>query len=254
MSGPQGYDVSTVPDGPHSPNPSITNIIGMMNEDFLPTYYAKLVAEYAISHMDALKFASERFGEQVAIGTLKAVPSQPHPNAAIGDEVHNAIDALIKNEPPTPLTTVTAVRMFAQFVNFLEVRRPRILYSEYTVWSYKHGFAGTGDLMWEDDEGVWFVDTKTGNNIYPKVALQTSAAVNADVLINADGSESPIPRGTVQGVLHVRPMSVKLHKLQHTDEAWEAFLACKVLFDWRRFCKETTVAEPVKFERPKVAK
>jgi hypothetical protein len=249
------FDPSQRPDGPQYPNPSITNVIKGVDDDFLPGYHSKLVAEYAIDNFDALKYAADKFGREIAVGTLKSVPDRPHPNAGIGNEIHDWIDAWVNDLELPELTTITATRMAAQFVNFVEVRRPRFLFTEYTVWSYKYGYAGTGDLIYEDPEfGVGFIDTKSGNNVYPKVGLQTAAAVMADVMILPGGSEGPIPKADWQGVLHVRPMSVKLHKLEHTEENWEAFKAAKVLFDWRRFYKDSVIADPIKFEKPKEAK
>lgn len=236
---------------PYAPRPSVTNIIGMMHKDFLAPFYAKLVAEYAVENLEALQGTLKRFGPKVAVGMLKALPNQSHPNAAIGDEVHAWIDALIKDEPTTPLTTNTAGNMCAQFVNFLDVARPDIVRSEYTVWSYEHGYAGTGDLMWNLWDGLWIVDTKTGNNVHPEVALQTSAIAHADVILDANGNEHPMPAAGVQGVLHVRPRSVKLYQLYKTDEAWETFLACKRIFDWKRFDCEQVFQEPYKTEKTK---
>jgi hypothetical protein len=241
------------PDDPYAPKPSITNIIGMMSKDFLPPIYAKLVATYAVEHLDQIADLVKRFGPDVAIGTLKGTVNQPHPAAAIGDEVHSAIDALIRDEEATPLTSTTAVRMFAQFAHFLEVFRPEVIRSEYTVWSYGHGYAGTGDLMWRTADGLWIVDTKTGARIHPEVAMQTAAIANADVILDASGAELPMPPGDILGVIHVRPMSVKLHRLEREAEAFEAFLACKRIFDWRRFDAEQVIQEPFKTERPKAA-
>lgn len=253
------------PKDPYGPKPSITNITGMIDKKFLPPYYAKLVAEHAIPNLESLIAKREQFGNDIAIGVLKAVVNQPNPAALIGDEVHAAIDAWIKGEPATPLTTPTARNMFAQFENFMSIVKPKILHSEYTVWSYAHGFAGTGDLMWLIDrsvvspqgvnipEGVWIVDTKSGNNVYPEVALQTTAAAHADVILDGDGNESPMPSSDVQGVLHVRPRSVKLHKLERTDEAWETFLAAKRIFDWKRFDADLVLQEPYKTELAKAA-
>ena len=237
-------DESEEVETPYSPKPSITNIMKMLDEAFLPGYHSKLVAEYAVDNIDQLAdwLHEHPDGRQTLISELKAVPLEPHPNAAIGDEVHNAIDRDIKGEETgPPLSTITAKRMFAQWLHFKAVRKPRIIQSEFTVWSYEYGYAGTGDLLWEDEDGVWIVDTKTGNRIYPKVAMQTAAAQHADVILDGDGNEHSMVKAGNLGVLHIRPMSAKLYKIEHADEAWGAFLACKRLFDWTRYCKESSI-------------
>jgi hypothetical protein len=133
--------------------------------------------------------------------------------------------------------------MFEQWKHFRAVYPMEIVRSEYTVWSYKHGFAGTGDLMWQTADGLWIVDTKSGNRVYPEVALQTTAAAHADVLLDALGNESQMPLAAVQGVMHVRPRSVKLYRLERTEEAWETFLAAKRIFDWKRFDADLVIQD-----------
>lgn len=243
-------------DSPYKPNPSITNIIGMMNKDFLPRYYAKLVAEYAVDNLESLQFARDRFGRDMAVGTAKAVVNQPHPNAAIGDEVHDAIDRWVKGEAPKDLvnqfSTSTADNMFRQFLHFMHVKQDEIeiVRSEYTVWSYRHGYAGTGDLLWYDRGRLCIVDTKTGANVHPEVAMQTVAISKADVILEPDGSELEIGDMFADVdlyVLHVRPRSVKLHKLFETEEAWKTFLACRQIFDWH-VQESLSVIEPEPFK------
>lgn len=254
--GSLGREAEIDPTDPYAPKPSVTNIIGMLNKAFLPPYYAKLVAEYAIENLDNLQETVKKFGPKVAVGTLKAIPNRPNPAAAIGDEVHNAIDMFVRNEEPDEgqtFSTPTAQNMYLQFLNFVSQAKPEIIRSEYTVWSYKHGYAGTGDLMWKLWGGLWIVDTKTGNQAHPEVAMQTSALAHADVILDANGNDTPMPQADIQGVLHVRPRSVKLHKLAKTDEAFEAFLACKRLFDWNRFEREAVLLDPYKTEMTKAA-
>lgn len=235
-------------DGPYAPKPSITNIIGMMDKAFLPPYYAKLVATYAVSHLDELRYQAETFGDDTAIGTLKSVPSRPNEAAAIGDEVHAAIDAFVSSggDPgDIELTTKTAQDMYAQFLHFVREYRPNFVRSEYTVWSYEHGYAGTGDLMWRADGRLWVVDTKTGQSVHPEVAMQTAAIASADVILAADGTEHEMPEAGGLAVLHLRPRSARLYELHRTAEALDAFLALKRVFDWRRFDAGQTIGEPL---------
>lgn len=231
----------------YAPNPSITNIIGMMDKKFLPPWYAKLVAEYAVDHLDAIAWQVEKFGRDTAVGVLKSVPSRSNTAAAIGDEVHAAIDEYYSNGFDSPVfSTPTATAMFRQFREFNASFEPEILRTEYTVWSYRYGYAGTGDLLFRKDGKLWIVDTKTGKGIHPEVAMQTAAILNADVILEEDGTESPMPVADEIGVLHVRPRSARLYQLGNRQEAFTAFLACKTLFDWQRFHAESVIpAAPV---------
>lgn len=229
------------PEGPYTPRPSITNIIGAINEGFLPGYYAKLVAEYAVDNPGQIQDNIDKFGRDTAVGTLKAVVNRPHPAAAVGDEVHNAIDSLLKGHEPIPFSTTTAQQMFDQFCWFMEQHQPEVIRSEYTVWSYEHGYAGTGDLMWYDQGKICIVDTKTGSSVRPKVALQCAAIANADVILDPSGMEIPIDWESELYVLHVRPRAVKLHKIENKELAWETFLAAKKIFDWNTALQNTHI-------------
>jgi hypothetical protein len=232
-------------DGPYQPRPSITNIIKMVDSDFLPGYYAKLVAEYAVENTEQISGVARRFGSPVAVGVLKAVVNKPHAAAAVGDEVHAAIDAWRKGTDIPELSTSTARGMFKQFLAFMDKHKPEIIASEYTVWSYKHGYAGSGDLLWMLDGKTWAVDTKTGTALHPKVALQLAAAAKADVMLLDDGTEVEMPRVDVLGGFHVRPRSAKLYTLGYPGEAFKAFLGALAVFNWQRFSKPDTVpAEP----------
>lgn len=225
-----------------------------MDEGFLPGFYAKLVAIHAVENLDSVKATISKFGPDVAIGQLKAVPSQPHPNAAIGDEVHDAIDAWVHGREIPELTTVTAKHMFEQWLHFMEKESPEIVATEFTVWSYKYGYAGTGDLLWKYQDALWLVDTKTGQNIWPKVAMQCTALAKADVILDGDGTERPMPKVSRYGGMHIRPRSAKLYELQYADEAFEAFLALKTAFDWTRFYRDSTLPqEPLAITQFKAA-
>lgn len=236
-------------EGPFTPKPSITNIIGTLDEKFLPSFYSKLVAEHAVNNLGALNYSVEKFGPQISINALKAVPNRPNPAAAIGDEVHNAIDEFCTTGAITPeenFATLTASRMYRQFLAFMKAEKPEVIASEFTVWSYRFGYAGTGDLMWRWRDAVWIVDTKTGNRVYPKVAMQCAALANADVIISDTGQELEVPKADKLGVFHVRPRSARLYELQNADEAFKAFVGLKAAFDWVRFYKPLTVpATPV---------
>ena len=219
----------------------------LLDEGFLPGLYAKKVAEYVVANLDVVASNLEKFGPQVTVGTLKAIPDRQHPNSAIGDEVHEAIEKLItsRNPPEPEFNTVTAKHMFESFWGLVKQERPNFVRSECTVWSYKHGYAGTADLLWDIPSlgGLGVVDVKTGMRIWPKTGMQTAALANADSLITVQGTEIDMPAIAWQGILHVRPRSAKLYVLQNVEENFQAFLACLTLFNWTRRFKDGIVPD-----------
>lgn len=223
--------------GKYAPNPSITNVMKVLDEGFLPGYYSKLVATYAVENMEEVAELISTLSPQAAIDMLREVPYQPHPNSAIGDEVHYAVEQHVRKLHGLPyevpkLSTITAKRMLAQWLEFVRVHQPDIHYCEYNVWSYKHGYAGTGDLLMEVNGELHIVDLKSGTRIYPKVGMQTAAAKRADSLITFSGTEIDMPAVHKTSVLHIRPMSIKLFEIEHEEDNWKAFLACRELFSW----------------------
>lgn len=237
-------------EGQYRPNPSVTNVMKVLDEGFLPGLYAKKVAEYVVSNLDVVAHNLSTFGSQVTVGTLKAIPDQPHPNSAIGDEVHDAVELWLtgRNPPEPEFATITAKRMFHSFQGFVTAHCPITVRSECTVWSYQHGYAGTADLLWDIPSlgGLGMVDMKTGARIWSKTGMQTAALANADTLIAVDGSETKMPEIKWQGILHVRPMSTKLYVLDHVEQNFRAFLACLTLFNWTRLHKGSVIpATPV---------
>lgn len=232
----------------HRPNPSVTNVMKMLDEGFLPGYYSKLVAEHAVNESHQVDLVRKFMGDDEAISFLREVPYRDHPNAAIGDEVHREIELYLSAPGfayKPRLTTPQAVKMFTQFAWFMQQEQVEHLRSEFTVWSYEHGYAGTGDLLWwlPQHGGRWLIDMKTGTRVYPKTGMQTAALSEADVILSEDGTELPMPSIPFQGVLHVRPMSVRLYEIHNTEQNFEAFLACLKLFNWTRFWKDSVLEQ-----------
>lgn len=223
--------------GRYAPNPSITNVMKMLDEGFLPGYHSKLVAEYAVENIEEVQGLIAKVSPEAAISMLRDVPHKPHPNSAIGDEVHSAVEQHVRKLQGLPykapkLSTITAKRMLAQWLAFVEQEKPKIHYCEYNVWSYEHGYAGTGDLFMEVRGELRIVDLKSGTRIYPKVGMQTAAAKRAQSLITSAGDEIAMPAASRTSVLHIRPMSIRLYDIDHEEENWRAFLACRELFRW----------------------
>lgn len=219
------------------PNPSVTNIMKVLDEGFLPRYYSRLVADFAVEaheQIDAMLIAGN--AEQ-AVELLRTRPDLDHMNSAIGTEIHKAIEDYADGKKPV-LTWPQSAKMFAQWVYFQKMTGIKLIRTEFTVWNYTHGYAGTGDFIAKLNGRYMIVDAKSGTRIYPKVAMQNAAIQHGESIIAVNGEEKPFQWIEDLGVLHIRPMSCKLYKLERTEEAFEAFLACKRLFDWIRFDKD----------------
>lgn len=221
--------------------PSITNIIGMKDKPALKYWAARECATFAAQNLDTLAALNEK----ERIDLIKGAPFRSSGTAAErGDIVHDWIDQYIKEgaaqvaqgQPWRPEdyqgSSATAKNMFKQFGAFVRKYQPEWVASEFTVWSDKHGYAGTGDFICKIKGAYIYGDTKTGRGVYPEVGMQISALVNADYMLTPDGEEAPLPKFDRAAVLHVRPRFARLSPLSNIDQCFKSFLGLRACFDW----------------------
>jgi hypothetical protein len=137
--------------------------------------------------------------------------------------------------------------MWRQWQGLVQKYKPEFIASEFTVWSDKHGYAGTGDWAARIGGALVLADTKTGKKAYPEVGMQLAAIANADFILADDGTETPIPKYERFAVAHVRPRSASLIPVERIDQCFETFLGLKTVFDF-----DVNTAEHVLKWAPKI--
>jgi hypothetical protein len=182
--------------------------------------------------------------EQERIDVIKGAPFRKTGDASnVGNQVHDWIDGFAKHYIATSgdrswapedldSANLTAKRMWKQFTYMDSHYQVDWLVSEFTVWSEKHEYAGTGDWIARIGDSIVYGDTKTGNGVYPEVAMQVAAGAAADYALDGDGNEYQLPKADRFAVLHVRPTFTKLSPLSGIPGAFKAFLGLRVLFEW----------------------
>lgn len=225
-----GLRVSAIGDAISGPNmlPSVTTILNVQHDENIEAWKRRQVAERAFE-IDPTDFDDHR--DAVA----EAVRQPDHPAAAIGDEVHNAIDYLVAHgHSGAPLTTPTANAMFNQYLGFIGYNQDfRPLVTELTVYNETYGYAGTLDMLADISGETWLIDIKTGSRIYPKVAMQCAALAHAEWYADADGNQHAMPQIDRLGVLHVRPRSARLYELPQPEIAFNTFCGLLRGFLWK---------------------
>lgn len=140
---------------------------------------------------------------------------------------------LVEKKVPEKLR-MAGVKMVTGLLEFLSDEEPEILYSESTVYSRAHGYAGTPDIIGRARVGgSWLpviIDIKTSKSIYDETALQLCAYARADFVGLDDGTEKPLYEdGSVpQYGIVVRPMpNGKYEKAVFTltDDVFALFLS-----------------------------
>jgi hypothetical protein len=251
--------------GKHHQVPSITNVTGIKAKPGIAGWGYRICAEFVADNLDSIYSLKDR---GAIIDMVRNAPYRSTDGSAhVGDVVHEWIDRTIKGEivpddefaAPyvmkndkkimlSPAAGRTARNMWTQFRG-IENRYPiKWLYSETTVWSEKYDYAGTLDWIADIGGAVTLGDTKTGNNVYPEVAMQLAALAFADYAIDSQGNQFQLPEPEKFAVLHLRPRGARLHQVVNIDEAFKSFLGLRACFEWDVNYSDNTVQYAQKIE------
>ncbi len=196
------------------PYPSVTTILQAIAKPQLIYWAAKTAARAAL--------ANPGLSESEAAG---AIYSKRDTAGKLGTTVHSFVEAWKNNHTPD-LTGIDApyIPYAKAFLSFVEKGLFTFLEHEKTVFSSKHGFAGTLDIIAKDKDGnLWVLDVKTSNDVYPEMGLQLAAYKEA--LEEMTGQ--PIKK---TAIIHLKEDTT--FSLVEMDEPFEAFLHVKGLYEW----------------------
>jgi hypothetical protein len=226
--------------------PSITNIKKVKHVP-LGGWAAREAATYASKNREMLAGLPEQECFQLVKGSPWQPGAQKDTASWIGDIVHGWLDLVIKGEEVDPMvytdkngetheSPTSARSMWRQIVGpggFIERYKPKWFMSEFTVWSDTYGYAGTADWGGWIGNSLVLVDNKTGAQAWPDTAIQLAALAKADFILDENGDQIDMPKWDKYAVLHIRPRSYTFHPMIHIDEAFQAFLGLKAVFDWQ---------------------
>ena len=229
---------------------SVTSAKDALPKPWLVPWAAKMTAECAVDKEAAWKALQAADGDKAAIDYLKGARFRSSADKIErGTVVHSALEAflagkeltnedveaqLVERRVPRELWHSTAA-MVAGLMEFLVDHEPEVYWSEQTVYSRQHGYAGTPDLLCAINVGGTrvpaVVDVKTSPKIYTDTALQLVGYARADFVGLDDGTEAELlPGGApLEYGIVVRPTSRgKYEKAVFTlpDELFECFLGC----------------------------
>ena len=230
---------------------SVTSAIkGGLPKPYLIGWAAKMSSECAVDQLEIVKAMVKAGEKRAAVNFLKE--ARYRDMAAKGDRgtiVHAAIEAYIDGKPlvkddieamlddarvDEPSIRKATWPMVNAVLTFLHDAEPEIIWSESTVYSRTHEYAGTADIIGRMHVGESRVpvvlDIKTSKAIYDETALQLAAYARADFVGLDDGTEVPLfESGEVPeyGVV-VRPMASGKYETATfalTPEVFELFLS-----------------------------
>ena len=230
---------------------SVTSAVdGGLPKPQLIGWAAKVTAEKAVDNLPIVQAMVDSGQKREATDYLKnARWGDSGAKADRGTIVHAALEAHVEGKPlsmesikglledmrvPEALWKSTG-NMIQGLMQFLADHQPEILWSEKTVFSRTHKYAGTADVIARMKIGSEVVpviiDVKTSKSIYDDTALQLCAYARADFVGLPDGTEVPLmPDGEkIEYGVVVRPMASGTY--EHAvfgldDSVFALFLSC----------------------------
>ena len=170
--------------------PSVTNILGVINKPALMGWAAKVERELVVSTSADLYEdikGTPQMSRAAYLLTLanrlgKAKASQKEMTAAseIGSQAHALIEwtlrgQLMQKVGPSPRITDKAQWAFMAWEDWRKTVNLKPIAVEQVIWSRKHGYAGTLDLLAEVEGVLTVIDWKTGKAVYGEAHLQNAA-------------------------------------------------------------------------------
>lgn len=212
--------------------PGVTTILsGGMPKTALVNWAGKATAEYAIDHWDDL---SQLSPAKRLEKLQKARYAEKDAAAKRGTEVHALAEKLVQGqEVDVPDELAGHVEAYVQF---LDAFGPQPLHVEFSIASYRHGYAGTGDLIahFPTLDKTLLCDIKTNKSgIFGETALQLAAYRNADVLIDDDG-ERDMPAVDGCAAIHVRADGADLIPVTAEQRQFRQFLYVQQVAEFDR--------------------
>ena len=225
--------------------PGVTSILNMLPKPFLQYWSAKMVAEFAVDNFGAYSALIMNGQREAAVDLLKAAPRRyTKGRADIGSEVHDVYEQLALGEDPK-------VHPDLQFYvdhwkAWADKFQPEFLFTEETIWSDKHRYAGSFDFIARIDGETIVGDWKTTKSTYAEVALQMSAYANADRIVRPDGNSVPLPNITGAAVFHVNDQGAEFIPASIEPEVFDVFLALRTqVFEWDAVLSKQVLGKPL---------
>ena len=202
--------------------PGVTTLIGDgVPKPALIDWAANTTAEVAINRWDELA----ALPPAARLKDLKGARYADRDTAAKkGTMVHALAERLVHGEKVAiPAGLDGYVHSYTRFLDEFDVQPVLV---EAVVYSNRHAYAGTLDLIADLDGERWLLDAKTSRSgVFGETALQLSAYRFADCWMDGE-EEKEIPEVDRTGVIHVRADGYSLVPVEADHAQFRAFLYC----------------------------
>ena len=180
-----------------------------------------------------------------------------------GTQVHEAAEKLVMGEEVSWMDDYGHAKysqivweMILKFYEFWNTYKPKLISTEAFVFSDKHKYAGTADLLIELDNEIWLLDLKTSNSIHKSFDLQLAAYAKAieeqqDIKIQHTGvlwlKAHTRTKGRKEGVYQGKGWQIR--KVDDIDKNFKLFQNIYELYKL-----ENPTTEPIYYKYPTTLK
>ena len=200
--------------------PGVTTINKHAGNEALIQWTANQTAAAAVMNLDYLSRRSEEVGYGFLRFYYKRKPDLADPvmmsykrilddSSELGTNIHEYMEARVKNEFPPDLNSTQAVEMAELVEGFLFENTVESLATELTVFG--DGYAGTLDGIWVINGRSYLLDVKTARMIHESHMRQLAALDRCDyAFVEEDGQwkRVDIPEYDGYAFLHIRPTDI----------------------------------------------
>lgn len=226
--------------------PSITNVIGTLNQPHLLPWTAKMVANEAVR---IAKEWPQRLTDApaAAVTWLKETADRDRDAAADkGSTVHQACEDLARGLPCPPLEPEMVPYVDA-WKAWLDRWQPEFLHLEATVFGDANAlrYAGTADFIARINGLVTVGDYKTTRaGLHREVSLQLSAVAHARTLTPDNETVIEMPAAEAGVAVHLSPDGYQCAPVVLDDQVWDTFCGLRMAWDFAHLDGELPDGRP----------
>ena len=222
------------PDDPAEQFISVTNVLDKaIPKPAIATWARYECADFVVDNLDLI--ARTLDAEEGRAMARKMVADAPYRKSDvakdIGSLIHNVCEARILGLP-TPEVDVKHQGFIRSLDAFLDEWQPTFEMSEATIFSRRHGYAGTCDFIcrFPSEDGLCLGDWKTtkfgkqGHGIYPETALQVNAYAHGEFIGLPNGAEEPMPDIAYCIAVNLRPNGYRVCRIEKSELTFRTFL------------------------------
>jgi hypothetical protein len=225
----------------------VTSVLNSIAKPFILSAATKMVATYAVKYQAEWQALPNQASK---VDNIKRSWNRYTGEASdLGTEVHDITERVSRwvfegaEKPVVPEHLKSYADSYIRFL--LEMKATPVML-ERVAWNHTLGYAGRFDGIFDMGGKLCMIDTKSGKSgTWPEVALQQAGYINAEVLVNGDGSEEPMPEVEEAYALWLRPEGYALKPLKIGKNTWDTFQACLQVVKWQTEFNATVIGPAI---------